>query len=139
MQVDIAPETIGVVQRNGSTHHVPVDRAAFDAATAVRSRAGGPRPPRGRAIRRIDRGGDPAATGSPGPSRRYVAHPGTAPTAAEMRVLRLLTGSLSLAEIAREIHVSRNTVKSHVRRLYVRLEVGGRTDAVTVARERGLL
>ncbi|MCK9249729.1 MAG: LuxR C-terminal-related transcriptional regulator [Solirubrobacteraceae bacterium] len=56
-----------------------------------------------------------------------------------MRVLRLLTTTQSLAEIAREIHVSRNTVKSHVRRLYVRLEVGGRTDAVTVARERGLL
>lgn len=139
MRTLVRAASLGVVQRNDSSRHVPVDRAAFDAATARRSRPGGPRPPHGRATRRTDRGGVPVATRSPGASRSYVAHPGTTPTAAEMRVLRLLTTTQSLAEIAREIHVSRNTVKSHVRRLYVRLEVGGRTDAVTVARERGLL
>ncbi|MGE4425750.1 MAG: LuxR C-terminal-related transcriptional regulator [Solirubrobacteraceae bacterium] len=74
-----------------------------------------------------------------GPARRYVALPGTPPTPAEMRVLRMLAGPLSLAEIGRELYLSRNTIKSHVRRLYLRLEVGSRPDAVRVARERGLL
>ncbi|MCK9248232.1 MAG: LuxR C-terminal-related transcriptional regulator [Solirubrobacteraceae bacterium] len=80
-----------------------------------------------------------AGASASAPARRYVAVPATAPTAAEARVLRMLAGTLSLAEIGRELYLSRNTVKSHVQRLYVRLEVDNRADAVRVARERGLL
>jgi LuxR family maltose regulon positive regulatory protein len=64
---------------------------------------------------------------------------GSAPTPAETRVLELLPTALSLAEIADRLYVSRNTTKSHARNLYRRLGVQTRSDAVRVARERGLL
>jgi LuxR family maltose regulon positive regulatory protein len=64
---------------------------------------------------------------------------GTRPTRAELRVLRLLDSERTLAEIAAELYVTRDTVKSHVRRLYRRLGEGTRDAAVAAARERGLL
>ncbi|HVY97236.1 MAG TPA: LuxR C-terminal-related transcriptional regulator, partial [Solirubrobacterales bacterium] len=64
---------------------------------------------------------------------------GSLPTAAERRVLALLDSPLSLAEIGAELYVSRDTVKSHTRRLYRRLGVSNREEAVAVARQRGLL
>ena len=60
-------------------------------------------------------------------------------SAAEERVLRLLPTHLSLGEIADELHVSRNTVKSHVGAVYRKLHANTRTEAVSRARELGLL
>lgn len=64
---------------------------------------------------------------------------GTPPTAAEMRVLRELPTELTLKEIADELFLSLNTVRSHVRRLYRRLGASSRPEAVAIARERGHL
>jgi LuxR family maltose regulon positive regulatory protein len=64
---------------------------------------------------------------------------GTDPTPAELRVLELLDSELTLAGIAAELYVSRETVKSHVRRLYRRLGERTRAGAVAAARARGLL
>jgi LuxR family transcriptional regulator, maltose regulon positive regulatory protein len=64
---------------------------------------------------------------------------GSDPTPAELRVLRLLDSDLTLAEIASELYVTRDTVKSHTRRLYRRLGASTRDGALGVARERGLL
>ena len=64
---------------------------------------------------------------------------GSRPTPAELRVLRLLDSDRTFAEIAAELYVSRDTVKSHARRLYRRLGERTREGAVAVARERGLL
>lgn len=60
-------------------------------------------------------------------------------TAAERRVLERLPTHLSLAEIGEMLHISRNTVKAHVRSIYMKLGAKGRTDAVERARRRGLL
>ena len=60
-------------------------------------------------------------------------------TTAELRVLRLLPTHLSLAEIADEFVVSRNTVKSQVAALYSKLGVENRSEAVTHAEAEGLL
>jgi LuxR family maltose regulon positive regulatory protein len=60
-------------------------------------------------------------------------------TAAELRVLRLLPSHLSLAQIADELVVSRNTVKGHVAAIYRKLGVGHRTEAVHRALGAGLL
>jgi LuxR family maltose regulon positive regulatory protein len=60
-------------------------------------------------------------------------------TAAELKVLELLPTHLSLAEIGETLHISRNTVKAHVRSIYMKLEVSGRADAVECARRHGLL
>jgi LuxR family maltose regulon positive regulatory protein len=60
-------------------------------------------------------------------------------TAAEVRVLQLLPTHLSLGEIAEELHVSRNTVKTQVAATYRKLGAGTRTAAVERGRELGLL
>jgi LuxR family maltose regulon positive regulatory protein len=60
-------------------------------------------------------------------------------TAAEVRVLQLLPTHLSLGEIAEELHVSRNTVKTQVAATYRKLGAGTRMAAVERGRELGLL
>jgi LuxR family maltose regulon positive regulatory protein len=57
----------------------------------------------------------------------------------ELRVLRLLAGGLSNAEIARELVVSINTVKTQVKSIYRKLNVNSRYEARQVARELNLL
>jgi LuxR family maltose regulon positive regulatory protein len=60
-------------------------------------------------------------------------------TPAERRVLELLPTHLTDAQMAEQLFISRNTVKTHVKSLYRKLEVSSRTDAVGRARELGLL
>jgi LuxR family maltose regulon positive regulatory protein len=57
----------------------------------------------------------------------------------EMAVLRYLPSTLSLPEIARELYVSPNTVKTQCNAIYRKLAVGSRQAAVQAARERRLL
>jgi LuxR family transcriptional regulator, maltose regulon positive regulatory protein len=57
----------------------------------------------------------------------------------ELGVLRLLHSELSLREIGAELFVSLNTVKTHTRNIYLKLEAGGRDEAVARARELGLI
>ena len=57
----------------------------------------------------------------------------------EITVLGLLPSMLSLEEIALDLTVSVNTVKSHVRSIYTKLGVSSRRLAVLAAHERGLL
>jgi len=56
----------------------------------------------------------------------------------EIGVLRMLAGSLSEGEIARELYVSRNTVHTHTRSIYNKLGVSSRSNAVRKARAMGL-
>lgn len=56
-------------------------------------------------------------------------------TAREVTVLRYLCSHLTYAEIAAALYVSLNTLKSHVKSVYRKLDVASRTDAVTVGRE----
>ena len=60
-------------------------------------------------------------------------------TAAELRLLPLLSTHLSFPEIAAELFVSRNTIKSQVLSIYRKLGVSSRNGAVGRARELGLL
>ena len=57
----------------------------------------------------------------------------------ELAVLRYLPTPLSQREIAAELYVSLNTVKTHARGVYRKLGVTGRQPAVQRARELGLL
>ena len=57
----------------------------------------------------------------------------------ELDVLRLLDAGRSNKEIARQLGISPNTVKTHVTRLYEKLDARRRTDAVAKARALGLL
>jgi LuxR family transcriptional regulator, maltose regulon positive regulatory protein len=60
-------------------------------------------------------------------------------TARETDVLRRLTGSLSLGEIASELYLSPNTIKTHTASLYRKLGVRSRSEAVKIGRERLLI
>jgi len=57
----------------------------------------------------------------------------------EIRVLRYMPTNLSMPEIARELSLSVHTVRTHVRHLFAKLGVHGRTEAVARARALGLL
>ena len=57
----------------------------------------------------------------------------------ELRVLRYLPTNLTGPEIAGELYVSLNTVKTHLRNLYAKLGTHSRAEAVTLARSLGLL
>ena len=57
----------------------------------------------------------------------------------EIRVLRYLPTNLSAREIARELSVSLNTIRTHSRHIFAKLGVHRRTEAVTRARALGLL
>ena len=58
---------------------------------------------------------------------------------AEVRVLRYLPTKLSAPEIAGQLYLSVNTVKTHMRHLYDKLGVHRRHEAVEQARALGLL
>jgi two-component system, NarL family, nitrate/nitrite response regulator NarL len=57
----------------------------------------------------------------------------------EGEVLRFLADGLSAPQIARELHLSPSTVKTHLQRLYERLEVSDRAAAVAEGMRRGLI
>jgi DNA-binding CsgD family transcriptional regulator len=57
----------------------------------------------------------------------------------EFEVLELLAAGRSNKEIAARLSVSPNTVKTHVAKLYGKLEVTRRTEAILRARELGML
>ena len=57
----------------------------------------------------------------------------------ELRVLRYLPTNLTGPEIAGELYVSSNTVKTHIRNLYAKLGTHHRAETVTRARDLGLL
>jgi len=57
----------------------------------------------------------------------------------ELRVLRYLPTNLSRPEIASELSVSVNTVNTHVRNIYAKLQASDRSSAVQRARELRLL
>jgi LuxR family maltose regulon positive regulatory protein len=57
----------------------------------------------------------------------------------ELRVLRYLPTNLSRPEIASELSVSVNTVNTHIRNIYAKLQAQDRSAAVQRAREMRLL
>jgi DNA-binding NarL/FixJ family response regulator len=71
--------------------------------------------------------------------RTPVAPPAAQPSPRELEVLAAVARGLSNAEIGRELFIGEATVKTHLQRLFTKLDVDDRTHAVTVAMERGLL
>jgi LuxR family maltose regulon positive regulatory protein len=75
----------------------------------------------------LSRAGGPAAAGA------------SALTAAELRLLPLLSTHLSFPEIAAQMFLSRNTIKSTVNSIYRKLGTSSRSQAVARSRQLGLL
>jgi DNA-binding CsgD family transcriptional regulator len=74
---------------------------------------------------------------SGGPSKD--ARPGEPLTRSETRVLHYLPSHMGTPEIAAELFLSANTVKTHLRHLYRKLGAHNRREAVQRARSIGLL
>jgi LuxR family maltose regulon positive regulatory protein len=79
------------------------------------------------------RGGSPAARDQHVPAQAEELSPG------ELKVLRYLPTNLSRPEIAAQLSVSVNTVGTHIRSIYAKLQVTDRSSAVQRARELRLL
>lgn len=60
-------------------------------------------------------------------------------TTREHEVLSLAATGMSVGEIARELYLSPNTVKTHLTRVYGKLAARGRTDAIRIALHSGWL
>jgi len=60
-------------------------------------------------------------------------------TKREVTVLRYLCSRLTYEEIAAALYLSLNTLKTHVKAVYRKLEVVSRADAVTVGRSLRLI
>jgi LuxR family transcriptional regulator, maltose regulon positive regulatory protein len=75
----------------------------------------------------------------PAPGNHWSPLDGEELSPGELRVLRYLPTNLSRPEIAGELSVSVNTVSTHVRSIYAKLQVTDRSSAVQRARELRLL
>ena len=60
-------------------------------------------------------------------------------TKRELEILELIAGGLSNREIAEQLFVSENTVKTHSSRLFDKLGAKRRTQAVQIGKEFGLI
>jgi len=81
---------------------------------------------------------DGAASAEPA-SPRPAARTGVSMSPRETEVLELITKGFTYEEIAQRMGVTRHTVQTFVRRIYAKLEVGSKIEAINAAREQGLL
>ena len=70
--------------------------------------------------------------------RQRLPHPEEL-SPSELRVLRFLPTNLTRPDIARSLHVSVNTVNTHIRSIYSKLGASDRSSAVRQARKLRLL
>jgi two-component system, NarL family, nitrate/nitrite response regulator NarL len=81
---------------------------------------------------------DPRVAGAMLPGKRAVAGDAVL-TDREREVLQRIARGLTTQEISALLDVSPNTVKSHTRALFTKLQARNRVQALASARERGLL
>ncbi|QLJ03734.1 response regulator transcription factor [Streptomyces sp. NEAU-sy36] len=108
----------------GATGYLLKDADPEDLAAAVRTAAAG------------------RTTLAPTVAERLVNRlraPGTALTRRETEVLALVADGLSNQAVARRLHLTEGTVKSHLARVYAKLGVESRTAAVATATDLGLI
>ena len=83
---------------------------------------------------------DPSPLGVPAwRQRRPWVKPGSPPTDREQQILELVSHGYSNGEIAKELYVTENSVKTLLRSLYVRLGARDRAHAVRLGFELGIL
>jgi DNA-binding CsgD family transcriptional regulator len=70
-------------------------------------------------------------------NQRQVEARGITPR--ELEILQLIADGLSTREMAERLFVSENTVKTHCKRLFDKLDVNRRTKAIQVAKTLGLI
>jgi DNA-binding NarL/FixJ family response regulator len=126
-------EYVYAALRAGASGFLLKDALAEDLLTAIRTVASG------------------EAVTSPSVTRRLIAHfLSSAPasldpaqrlaplTAREREVLTLIARGRSNAEIAQDLHLSPGTIRTHIGRIFAKLELRDRVQAVILAYECGL-
>jgi DNA-binding NarL/FixJ family response regulator len=121
----------------GASGFLLKDTRAEVLADAVRTVAGGEALLAPAILRRLvaHHAASPATTVEPGqviPGLREL-------TERELEVFRLLGRGFSNREVARELWISESTVKTHVTRVFAKLELRDRAQAVVMAYESGLV
>lgn len=66
-------------------------------------------------------------------------HPQNPVTAAELRVLRAIKAGKTNEQIAKELNISTNTVKTHIGHIFRKLNTSNRTGALAEAQSRGIV
>lgn len=90
-------------------------------------------------MRRVFRLGASTEAQAPGSGQRVAQAAADSLSDRELQVLRLLNSELTGPEIARELYVSHNTVRTHTKHIFTKLDVTNRRAAVLRGRERGLI
>jgi LuxR family maltose regulon positive regulatory protein len=90
-------------------------------------------------VRRLLSLGAAAETEATGMAQRPAPSSPESLSERELQVLKLLDSELSGPQIARELYVSHNTLRTHTKHIFTKLDVTNRRAAVRRARERGLL
>lgn len=111
----------------GATGYLLKDASRAELADAVRAAA------RGETVLA------PTVAGKLMNHMRSPAPPAPLLSKREVEVLRLVARGQTNAAIGRALHISEATVKTHLLRVFSKLDVSDRTAAVTTALERGLL
>ena len=71
--------------------------------------------------------------------RAQSAHPQELVSGRELEVLRCLARGLTTSQVASELFISENTVKTHIRHLLEKMKVSNRAEAVAKALQAGLI
>jgi LuxR family transcriptional regulator, maltose regulon positive regulatory protein len=131
---DPAPELLERHRRQGTAHADLISQILNLLAPGGPGGPGGPG--------KSEEMASPQARGGLGGSSARLTQPSRLIeplSASEVRVLRYLPTKLSAPEIADQLYLSVNTVKTHMRHLYDKLGVHRRHEAVEQARALGLL
>jgi len=126
----------------GASGYLLKDSAPEEMVAEIRSLHDGGSPISPRIARQIlTRFREPATTtlALPPAARRDSGKPHAALSAREREVLEYISKGFTADEIAGLIAVSRNTVPTYVRRIYKKLEVSSKAEALHEARVSGLL
>ncbi len=123
-------------ERTGELDRVIALLHRLDVAAEAAGRAGS-LPDIRRQLAIAERSGRPdAGRSAPAPSSQPWSEP---LSVREWEVLRLLASELSGPEIAQRLFISHNTLRTHTKHIFAKLEVTSRRAAVARAGERGLL
>ena len=60
-------------------------------------------------------------------------------TPREIEILQLLAEGLSYAQISETLTITNNTLKTHIKRIYSKLNVHNRVQAISAGRDAGIL
>ena len=127
----------------GATGYVLKERDDMEMALSIRSvlRGGAPIDPfiARRILHLLQATPPKAEKPSPPPTQEHNPDHEETLTRRESGILQLVAEGLSNREIAERLFLSRHTIECHIKHIYRKLAVSGRTRAVYEARARGLL